>query len=169
MKTKHLFFATALVASFASCTNDDIVEVQQGVANANRPTVDNVQLNFVGEGVDSRLTFGSKGYAWEASDVIGALLMDQPTGTTNKKATWNEKYNLTNWVNTSYPFSYNADTKVWSNDAKMLEGNYFFAFPFSSYNGGREVLHSLKGQTQTGVASKAVAESYAKNQFFVGY
>ena len=167
MKTKHLFFATALVASFASCTNEEIVE-QQGVANVERPSVENVKLNFVGEGVDSRLTFGSKGYAWEASDVIGALLMDQPKSY-DKKADWHKKYQLTNSVNTSYPFAYNADTKVWSNDAKMLEGNYFFAFPFSSYDGGRQVIHSLTEQTQAGVASKAVAESYAKNQFFVGY
>ena len=166
MKTKHLLFATALVASFASCTNEEIVE-QQGVANVERPTVENVKLNFVSEGVDSRLAFGSKGYAWEASDVIGALLMDQPVATTSKL--WESKYTLTNWVNTSYPFAYNAETKVWSNDAKMLEGNYFFAFPFSSYNGGREVKHSLTEQAQAGVASKAVAESYAKNQFFVGY
>ena len=82
MKTKKILFATALVASFASCTNDDIVEVQQGIANnANRPTVENVKLNFVGEDADSRLIYNGK-YAWESTDKIGALLMSNPRTTT---------------------------------------------------------------------------------------
>ena len=128
MKTKHLFFATALVASFASCTNEEIVE-QQGVANVERPTVENVKLNFVGEGVESRLAFGSNGYAWEADDVIGALNMDQPASG-NK---WSTKYDLKNFINTSYPFTYDAEAGTWGTPGKMLEVNYFFAFPFADY------------------------------------
>jgi len=165
MKTKHLFFATALVASFASCTNDDIVEMQQA-ANAERPTVDNVQLNFVAEGVDSRLTFGSKGYAWEADDVIGALNMDKPLAKTGE---WSEKYDFTDYINTSYPFTYNTEDGTWGTQGKMLEGNYFFAFPFTDYEGERYANYSLINQQQNGIKGAVVAENYAKNQVFVGY
>ena len=164
MKTKHLFFATALVASFASCTNDDIIEVQQAV-NTERPTVDNVQLNFVGEGAESRLVFGADGYEWEAEDVIGALNMDQP----KSGETGSAKYDFENNINTSYPFSYDAATGAWGTPGKMLEGNYFFAFPFTDYEGERYAKYSLINQQQNGVKGAVVAENYAKNQVFLGY
>lgn len=164
MKTKHLFFATALVASFASCSNEEIVE-QQGVANVERPTVENVKLNFVGEGVDSRLAFGSNGYAWEADDVIGALNMDQPASG-NK---WSTKYELKNFINTSYPFTYDAEADTWGTPGKMLEGNYFFAFPFADYDGERFAKYSLINQQQNGIKGAVVAQNYAKNQIFIGY
>jgi len=172
MKTKHLFLATALMASFAACTNEEIVsDVQQNVATG-RPTVENVKLTF-GENVDSRLVY-NKGYKWESTDVIGALLMDTPNGlpfTTEgwTKATWNEKYTLSSVIHTSYPFTYNKEDKTWGCDAKMLEGNYFFAFPWESYDGNRQVAHSLIAQEQVGVAAEVRAESYANNQFFIGY
>jgi len=168
MKTKHLFFATALVASFASCTNDDIAEIQQGVANVERPTVEDVRLNFVAEGVDSRLTFGSEGYAWEADDVIGALNMDAP-GSKEKNAKWTAKYDLKDYINTSYPFTYDAEAGTWGTPGKMLEGNYFFAFPFTDYEGERYAKYSLTEQQQNGIKGAVVAENYAKNQVFVGY
>jgi len=168
MKTKHLFFATALVASFASCTNDDIVEMQQG-SNVERPTVDNVQLNFVAEGVDSRLTFGSNGYAWEADDVIGALNMDQPIAGAAENANWTAKYEFTDFINTSYPFTYDAEAGTWGTLGKMLEGNYFFAFPFADYEGERYAKYSLIDQQQNGIKGAVVAENYANNQVFVGY
>lgn len=166
MKTKHLFFAAALAASFTACTNDDIIEVQQqGVATVERPTVENVQLNFIGEGAESRLTFGANGYAWETTDTIGALLMDTPNDISSEN--WANKYALTSHINTSYPFTYAEGN--WSTPGKMLEGNYFFAFPWSSYDGGRYVKHSLLTQAQKGIASDVVAKSLAANQLFIGY
>jgi len=166
MKTKHLFFAAALAASFTACTNDDIIEVQQqGVATVERPTVENVQLNFIGEGAESRLTYNGQ-YAWEATDTIGALLMDQPTG---KGKMWHEQYTLSQWVNTSYPFTYSTEDGTWSCPGKMLEGNYFFAYPFSSYDGGRSMTHSLLNQSQKGIKSDVVAKALAANQIFIGY
>ena len=142
MKTKHLFLATALMASFAACTNEEIVSEQQNVA-AGRPTVDNVKLTF-GENADSRLVY-NKGYKWEATDVIGALLMDTPNGlpfTTEGWATktWKEKYTLSSNIHTSYPFTYSTEDKTWGCNAKMLEGNYFFAFPWESYDGTVRLL-----------------------------
>lgn len=171
MKTKKILFATALVASFASCTNDDIVEVQQGIANnANRPTVENVKLNFVGEDADSRLIYNGK-YAWESTDKIGALLMSNPRTTTlaDVEDKWRQAYEFVNYISTSYPFAYDTEEKVWGNDAKMLEGDYFFAHPWTDYDGERYFKHSLKHQEQTGVGSQTVAKSFADNQLFVGY
>lgn len=169
MRTKHLFLATALVASFAACSNEDLFEAPQNVAKDGRPTVSDVKLNFTGD-ADTRLTFGSTGYAWESTDVIGALLMDEVNmvDLSNPKS-WIEKYTLTPYIHTSYPFTYNTEDKTWGCNAKMLEGNYFFAFPWESYDGNRQVTHSITGQQQNGVKGSVVAESYAKNQFFVGY
>ena len=167
MRTKHLFLATALVASFAACSNEDLFEAPQNVAKDGRPTVSDVKLNFTGD-ADTRLTFGSTGYAWESTDVIGALLMDK-VNTLDANKTWLEKYTLTEFIHTSYPFTYNTEDKTWGCNAKMLEGNYFFAFPWESYDGERKVKHSLINQQQNGVKGSVVAESYAKNQFFIGY
>lgn len=167
MRTKHLFLATALVASFAACSNEDLFEAPQNVAKDGRPTVSDVKLNFTGD-ADTRLTFGSTGYAWESTDVIGALLMDE-VNTVDPSKSWIEKYTLTPYIHTSYPFTYNTEDKTWGCNAKMLEGNYFFAFPWESYDGNRQVTHSITGQQQNGVKGSVVAESYAKNQFFVGY
>ena len=161
MRTKHLFLATALVASFAACSNEDLFEAPQNVAKDGRPTVSDVKLNFTGD-ADTRLTFGSTGYAWESTDVIGALLMDK-VNTLDANKTWLEKYTLTEFIHTSYPFTYNTEDKTWGCNAKMLEGNYFFAFPWESYDGNRQVTHSITGQQQNGVKGSVVAESYAKN------
>lgn len=167
MKTKHLLFATALVASLAACTNDDFsFDKQQPVADG-RPVVSDVKLNFTGE-ADTRLAFGKDGYAWEANDTIGALLMDN-VKTLEEGKTWLEKYSLVEYIHTSYPFTYSAADQTWGCNTKMLEGNYFFAFPWESYEGQRKVRHLLTKQEQNGVKGSVVAESYAKNQFFIGY
>ena len=165
MKTKHLFLATALMASFAACTNEEIVsDVQQNVV-AGRPTVDNVKFTF-GENVDSRLVY-NKGWKWEATDKIGALLMDNVNNIGSP--VWKYRYTLSEYIHTSYPFSYNVEEGTWGTPGKLLEGNYFFAFPWESYEGQRQVTHSLINQKQTGITADVRAESYADNQFFIGY
>ena len=168
MRTKHLLYTAAIAAMFSACTNDDFMldTPQNNVANEGRPVVSDVRLNFIGDDAETRLAFGKEGYAWEANDTIGALLMDEVKNGTYKN-TWYEKYELVSDIHTSYPFTYSDG--VWSCNTKMLEGNYFFAFPWESYNGQRKVMHSLTNQQQNGVKSNVVAESYAKNQFFIGY
>lgn len=168
MRTKHLLYTAAIAAMFSACTNDDFMldTPQNNVANDGRPVVSDVRLNFIGDDAETRLAFGKEGYAWEANDTIGALLMDEVKNGTYKN-TWYEKYELVSDIHTSYPFTYSDG--VWSCNTKMLEGNYFFAFPWESYNGQRKVMHSLTNQQQNGVKSNVVAESYAKNQFFIGY
>ena len=170
MRTKHLFYTAAMAALFAACVNDDFETIgQQGnVANDGRPVAGDVKLNFTQAGADTRLAFGSNGYAWEADDEIGALLMDNVL-TLDEKASWLEKYQLVDKIHTSYRFYYDSENKEWKADAKMLEGNYFFAYPWEDYDGRREVVHSLLNQSQDGIGGNVVAESYADNQFFIGY
>lgn len=168
MKTKNLFLATALVASFAACTNEEIVDMQQhNIANS-RPTVDNVELNF-GVNAESRVAYMDGKWQWNSTDIIGALLMDviKNPGSYDVKDEWHEKYQLSPYVQTSYPFTYKEG--VWSCDTKMLEGNYFFAYPWSSYDGERQVKHSLINQEQTGVTADVRAKAYADNNLFIGY
>ena len=171
MRTKHLFYTAAMAALFAACVNDDFETIgQQGnVANDGRPVVGNVKLNFTQDGeADTRLSYGGQGvgYQWEATDEIGALLMDNVKA---HEGTWLEKYSLISDIHTSFRFTYDTEDKVWGCDTKMLEGNYFFAYPWEDYDGRREVAHSLMNQTQEGIAPEVRAESYANNQFFIGY
>ena len=176
---------TALMALFAACTNDDFISNEQGIQSGEatmRPSVD-VTLNVLGdgEGADTRLYFDGNRYQWEVGDTIGALLMDNVIAEANGEAirphggieqweemAWTSRYELVDYINTNYPFVRQSD-KTWTTNAKMLEGNYFFAFPFASYSGNREAIHSLGEQVQNGSTMEAVQEAYAKNQFFIGY
>ena len=176
---------TALMALFAACTNDDFISNEQGIQSGEatmRPSVD-VTLNVLGdgEGADTRLYFDGNRYQWEVGDTIGALLMDNVIAKAGGEAirphddieqwedmAWTSRYELVDYINTNYPFVRQSD-KTWTTNAKMLEGNYFFAFPFASYSGNREAIHSLGEQVQNGSTMEAVQEAYAKNQFFIGY
>ena len=176
---------TALMALFAACTNDDFISNEQGIQSGEatmRPSVD-VTLNVLGdgEGADTRLYFDGNRYQWEVGDTIGALLMDNVIAEAGSEAirphddieqweemAWTSRYELVDYINTNYPFVRQSD-KTWTTNAKMLEGNYFFAFPFASYSGNREAIHSLGEQVQNGSTMEAVQEAYAKNQFFIGY
>ena len=172
---------TALMAVFAACTNDDFISNGQGVQDgeaALRPSV-GVTLNVLeGDGTDTRLGF-ENGYKWTEGDKIGALLMDEIRGywANNEpvrpfddleewaEKPWTERYKLVDYVSTDYPFERQEDG-TWTTNSKMLEGNYFFTFPFASYMGNREAVHSIGEQVQNGTD---VATAYAANQFFIGY
>lgn len=177
---------TALLSLFAACTNDDFVSYEQGAQSgdaAMRPTVD-VTLNVLkSNGADTRLAYDFvEGYQWEeGKDVIGALLMDKVIAKKNgqdfrphdgieawEEMPWVERYALVDYVNTDYPFTLQENGE-WKTDAKMLEGNYFFTFPFASYNGNREAIHSIGEQVQDGVTNASLAKAYAKNNFFIGF
>ena len=169
MRTKHLFYTAAMAALFAACVNDDFETISKGqnAANDGRPVVTDVKLKFT-TGADTRLAFGGNGYAWETNDTIGALLMDNVLSVDEDKS-WLQRYQLVSNIHTSYPFTYSTTEETWGCNTKMLEGNYFFAYPWESYEGQREVRHSLLKQSQNGISGDVVAESYADNQFFIGY
>ena len=166
---------TALLSLFAACTNDDFISIEQGIQSgdaAMRPSV-NVTLNVEeGGDADTRLAFGTK-YEWEVGDTIGALLMDVMASDVRpnddleawQERPWVTRYELVDYVKTDYPFT-RQDNGTWTTNTKMLEGNYFFAYPFASYKGNREAVHSIGEQVQNGRDGRS---SYADNQFFVGY
>lgn len=162
---------------FAACTNDDFISIEQGIQSgdaAMRPSV-NVTLNVEEGGeADTRLAFGDKNkYEWEVGDTIGALLMDVMASDVRpnddleawQERPWVTRYELVDYVKTDYPFT-RQDNGTWTTNTKMLEGNYFFAYPFASYEGNREAVHSIGEQVQNGKDGRS---SYADNQFFVGY
>lgn len=173
---------TALTAAlFTACSNDDFLDNAQGNLDNSavaRPTVEKVVLDLVeGDGATTRLGYDNElgKYGWEANDTIGALLMDKlctDKRPSDKAAwedlTWIERYQLTDYINTDYPFIRQTDG-TWTTNAKMLEGNYFFSFPYASYSGNREAVHSIAEQVQDGVGLEARKKAFAKNQFFVGY
>ena len=175
MRTKHVLMTTALMAMFAACTNDEFISNEQGVQGGDaalRPQVD-VTLNVLGDGgADTRLTYDGQYDFEDGKDVIGALLMDKlasgerPFDDLEKwnETPWLQRYELVDYINTDYPFT--RKNGQWNTDAKMLEGNYFFAFPFASYEGYREAVHSIGEQVQNGQDTDA---AYADNQFFIGY
>ena len=172
---------TALMALFAACTNDDFISNGQGVQNgeaALRPSVD-VTLNVLGgKSADTRLGFDGK-YQWGENDEIGALLMDEIRGHYADNTPvrpfddleewaekpWTERYKLVDYASADYQFVRQADG-TWKTTSKILEGNYFFTFPFADYQGNREAVHSIGEQVQNGTD---VAKAYAENQFFIGY
>lgn len=172
---------TALMALFAACTNDDFISNGQGVQNgeaALRPSVD-VTLNVLGgKSADTRLGFDGK-YQWGEDDEIGALLMDEIRGHYADNTPvrpfddleewaekpWTERYKLVDYASADYQFVRQADG-TWKTTSKILEGNYFFTFPFADYQGNREAVHSIGEQVQNGTD---VAKAYAENQFFIGY
>ena len=163
------------MALFAACTNDEFISNEQGIQSGDaalRPSVD-VTLNVLGDGdADTRLTYNGKYNFEDGKDVIGALLMDKLVGDGRpfndledwEETPWLQRYELVDYINTDYPFKRNNGQ--WSTDAKMLEGNYFFAFPFASYEGYREAVHSIGEQVQHG---QDIDRAYAENQFFIGY
>ena len=168
MRTKHLFYTAAMAALFAACVNDDFETISKGqnAANDGRPVVSDVKLVFGDPEAETRLVFDpNRGYGWEANDTIGALLMDNVIA---HEGTWLEKYELIDDIHTSYPFTYNRTDRSWGCNTKMLEGNYFFAYPWEDYDGKRRVAHSLTNQQQNGVTEAQKYVSYAENQFFIG-
>lgn len=186
MRTKYLFSAALLASVFAACTNEDLVTPTTDAVSQKdgRPTV-NVKLGLdFGNDATTRLAFDQKdGYRFEVGDQIGALLMDEiPSLQTLRpftnaedwaKLSWLEKYSLTNYIHTDYPFACteattNGGTK-WESNAKMLEGNYFFAYPYEGYSAKRQLSHSIINQKQDGGTLASAMKSYADNQFFIGY
>lgn len=178
MKTKHLLFAAALPLAFAACQNEEFESANSPeLGNDQRPLVE-VKLDFQKGDADTRVSYNGAGYGWQATDKIGAFLMDKiassnrPFGATAEewaKETWLEHYELVNYIHTDYPFSWNAETAAWEAPSKLQEGNYFFAAPYETYDGQRQLIHRIDGQTQAGGTEADMNAAIAKNQYFIGY
>lgn len=163
--------------AFAACQNEEFESANSPeLSKAQRPLVE-VKLDFQKE-ADTRISYDGLSYGWQSTDRIGALLMDEvassnrPFGNTANdwaKESWLQHYTLVDYIHTAYPFSYNTTTKVWEAPSKLQEGNYFFAAPYDTYEGQRQLIHYLDKQVQTGSSEKAMNSAIAANQYFIGY
>ena len=169
MRTKHLLTAMVLPALFAACTNDDFQSVApEAPVNAEgRNLVENVTLNLGAP--ETRLAYDGQ-YAWEAEDEIGACLMDVITnGYSNTNNLWRNRFDLVNYIQTNYKFTYDGES-AWTTEAKMLEGNYFFCYPYNANKGKRDAYtFSAKAQTMEGTSTADLQKAYAENNSFIGF
>ena len=173
MRTKHLLTAMVLPALFAACTNDDFQSAApEAPVNAEgRNLVENVTLEM-GTGADSRLVWDGD-YTWEAGDQIGACLMDVITSDYNATSypnnLWHNRFDLVDYIQTNYRFT-RDDAGMWTTEAKMLEGNYFFSYPYNANRGKRDAYtFSVAKQTLDGTSEADLMKAYADNNSFVGY
>lgn len=175
MKTKHLLYTLALTSVFAACSEDEFIanNGQNGV-QANRPTLSNVTLTVDQESAQTRMAYEGA-YVFEAGDTIAAILMDRTNegrgyaSNTDawKSLSWLERYQLMDEAHTNYPFIYDGTT--FKANANMLEGNYFLTYPYMTFEGERQPYYDITNQKQFGDDAAALKDSYAKNQFFIGY
>ena len=173
MRTKHLLTAMMLPALFAACTNDDFESLNQSVPSVDgRALVGNVTLN-VNAGVDTRLASDGKNYTWEAGDEIGACLMDvlKINSYHQPNTTWSDWFTLTNYIQTNYKFTRGeGENAAWTTEAKLCEGNYFFAYPYNANQGLRRAYaFSAAAQVLEGTDNASLLKAYTKNNAFVGY
>lgn len=176
MRTKHLLTAMMLPALFAACTNDDFESLNQSVPSVDgRALVGNVTLN-VNAGVDTRLASDGKNYTWEAGDEIGACLMDELTANPPSQyhawgTTWSDWFTLTDYIQTNYKFTRGeGENAEWTTEAKLCEGNYFFAYPYDANQGLRTAYaFSAAAQVLEGTDNASLLKAYTKNNAFVGY
>lgn len=173
MRTKHLLTAMMLPALFAACTNDDFESLNQSVPSVDgRALVDNVTLN-VNAGVDTRLASDGINYTWESGDEIGACLMDvlQSNNYHQPYTTWSDWFILTDYIQTNYKFTRGeGENAAWTTEAKLCEGNYFFAYPYNANQGLRTAYEfSAAAQVLEGTDNASLLKAYTKNNAFVGY
>lgn len=173
MRTKHLLTAMMLPALFAACTNDDFESLNQSVPSVDgRALVDNVTLN-VNAGVDTRLVSNGVNYTWEAGDEIGACLMDvlETSNYHQPNTTWSDWFTLTDYIQTNYKFTRGeGENAAWTTEAKLCEGNYFFAYPYNANQGLRTAYEfSAAAQELEGTDNASLLKAFTKNNAFVGY
>lgn len=170
MKTKNLLTAMVLPALFAACTQDEFESMSQQTPMLNgRQLVENVTLNVEGA-AETRLAYGTDGYSWDEGDQIGACLMDEITSDYRGENTvWHQWFTLTDYIQTNYKFTRDAEG-VWSTEAKLCEGNYFFAYPYNANMGLREAYTFTAGeQVLEGTDKESLMKAYTENNSFVGY
>ena len=164
MKTKVLLSTMVLAAALAGCSQDE-----WGVNNANTSNLDNrrsvgkVELSLTDP--STRMEETAEGaIVFSADDKVGAHLMDEFGGKY-------PVYDLTNYAQSNYPFQQNGD--VWESTGVLLEGNYFFTYPFNGCQQDRNAVintvpvNQYAYDQETGEFNSK--QSYIDNQFYVGY
>lgn len=169
MKTKHLFWALAMPAFFAACSNEDIEIPSQEVSSVmNRPMAGQVDL-AVGLGtVDSRL---DSNFQFEAGkDELGACLMDQYTKDDGHNTVNGDDFTFVNYIQTNYRYTLGRDG-YWTNSSLLATGNYFFYYPYSEKLNARKSFEKYLNARQVLASNTTAARRNLvnDNQMYAGH
>ena len=163
MRTKQLLVsAMALPLLFAACSQEELVSDNSNSLTG-RKTVQNVVINT--DVPATRMEFGN-GYEWVAGDQFGACLMDE-FAPSNDGNWWND-FTLVDYIQTNYPFT-RQESKNWTSEAVMQEGNYFFYFPYNYNMGGKRTPIRLTVPTEQYVKDGEATSTVLNNQLFLAY
>lgn len=185
MKTKHLFFTLALSGMFAACTQEELVSNVENNAEAlkNRPIAGMVEFSL-GD-VESR--YNHQYAKFNVGESLDLYLMDELNGYYDEldanhmhgHATsvecwkyfpvWSNMYSLVDYAQTRYPFAFNGET--WSNEATLLEGNYFAMHPGNEKITNRRDVWRYINPTISLTDEEGNYNKFAglDNQFWLGY
>lgn len=164
MKTKHLFSTMVIAAALAGCSSDEWSDNNAPSSLDNRRAAGKVEFTL--PDASTRMEENENGaIVFSADDHIAATLMDEFKGA----------YPVTDFVNyiqTNYPFE-SEDGKKWTSTGVLLEGNYFFSYPFNACLQSRGAVtntvpvNQLAYDKETGKVS--TMQAYVDNQFYLGY
>lgn len=164
MKTKHLFSTMVIAAALAGCSSDEWSDNNAPSSLDNRRAAGKVEFTL--PDASTRMEENENGaIVFSADDHIAATLMDEFKGA----------YPVTDFVNyiqTNYPFE-SEDGKKWTSTGVLLEGNYFFSYPFNACLQSRGAVtntvpvNQLAYDKKTGKVS--TMQAYVDNQFYLGY
>ena len=153
----------ALPLLFAACSQEELVS-DNSYNLAGRKTVQNVVINT--DMPATRMVYGN-GYEWVAGDQFGACLMDEYQDI-NTTGSWWEDFTLVDYIQTNYPFT-RQESKNWTSEAVMQEGNYFFYFPYNYNMGGKRTPIRLAVPTEQYVKDGEATSTVLNNQLFLAY
>lgn len=162
MKVQILLSTMVLAAAFTGCSNDEWSDNSLNTSGLDRRVAGKVTISLP---TDTRMEQNGAGQiVWSADDRISAALMDEFKGVYPVQ-------NPVNYMQTNYPFS--LENGKWTSEGVLLEGNYFFSYPFNACLQNRGALtntvpvNQLAYDEETGEVS--TMQSYVDNQFYLGY
>lgn len=153
-----------IAAALAGCSSDEWSDNNAPSSLDNRRAAGKVEFTL--PDASTRMEENENGaIVFSANDHIAATLMDEFKGA----------YPVTDFVNyiqTNYPFE-SEDGKKWTSTGVLLEGNYFFSYPFNACLQSRGAVtntvpvNQLAYDKKTGKVS--TMQAYVDNQFYLGY
>ncbi|MBQ3190396.1 MAG: hypothetical protein IJB61_04030 [Bacteroides sp] len=166
MKTKVLLTTAALSVAFAACTNEEIIE-QSATVSTDRIEVGALEINPQ-INPESRLHLEGSGFVFDKNDKLGACLMDEITESYNVIPTpaWRTRFDLVDYIQTNYKFVWNGSK--FQSDALLVEGNYFFYFPYDASMVKRNAFQKELASEQTFTVGSP-RQTVLDNQVFIGH
>lgn len=166
MKTKVLLTTAALSVAFAACTNEEIIE-QSATVSTDRIEVGALEINPQ-VNPESRLHLEGSGFVFDKNDKLGACLMDEITEFYNVIPTpaWRTRFDLVDYIQTNYKFVWNGSK--FQSDALLVEGNYFFYFPYDASMVKRNAFQKELASEQIFTVGSP-RQTVLDNQVFIGH